>query len=144
MVTWFLFTFPHAPSLMEVLSRMKFLQYFVAQTRRGNVFYISWQAQSFVCCCANNKVHIEGLTNSLSRKAQLTGNLACSNLTCRFTGLISFCKIIFDVPDSRDEISGPFHHSHLHFPASCLGLDFQNYQLQKMYLSHHLILNGQL
>ena len=129
---------------MEVLSRMKFLQYFVAQTRRGNVFYISWQAQSFVCCCANNKVHIEGLTNSLSRKAQLTGNLACSNLTCRFTGLISFCKIIFDVPDSRDEISGPFHHSHLHFPASCLGLDFQNYQLQKMYLSHHLILNGQL
>ena len=70
MVTWFLFTFPHAPSLMEVLSRMKLLQYFVAQTRRGNVFYISWQAQSFVCCCANNKVHIEGLTNFLSRKAR--------------------------------------------------------------------------
>ena len=132
MVTLCLFTFPHAPSLMEVLSKMKFLKCFVEQMRCGKVFYIFWQAQSFVFCCANNKVHIEGLTNFLSRKGQLTGNLACFNLTCRFTGLISFCKIIFEVHDSRDEISGPFHHNHSHFPASCLGLDFQDYHLQKM------------
>ena len=123
---------------------MKFLKCFVEQMRCGKVFYIFWQAQSFVFCCANNKVHIEGLTNFLSRKGQLTGNLACFNLTCRFTGLISFCKIIFEVHDSRDEISGPFHHNHSHFPASCLGLDFQHYHLQKMQLSHQFILNGQL
>ena len=100
--------------------------------------------KSFFRCFIDNVVHVKGLTNSFSKKGQLGGILACSSWSFKLSGLISFCRNIFEAHDIKDMISGSFYHRHLYFPSRCFGKYFQGYQITEDVDEPSLILDGQL
>lgn len=76
MVTWCLFAYPHVAGFKQAdFSEAAWSR---RETEYAYVFDILCRTQSFIRCCVNSTVHIEGLTSLLSRKVQLAVILACS------------------------------------------------------------------